>query len=152
MCLTQYYVRRCSQELVSGSGVVQTLQQVMGGQLHVLVPPLRCPVAAGDQSHPVNPAEVTDDEGIPGLGVVGRSFRQTQMPGRVLLPVMTIQVRVLVVGGRLDITPLAVKHVLASIDQGLGLDHSSFVDGVGRHDDLGCHMFGGGLGIGSMAC
>src|SRR6516162_3642168 len=41
---------------------VQPLQQVMGSQLDLLVPPLGRPVQAGDDAHPVDAPEVPVDE------------------------------------------------------------------------------------------
>src|ERR1700757_1772083 len=50
---------------------VQPLQQIVGGQLDLLVPPLGRPVQAGDDAHPVDAPEVAVDERVPGLGLVG---------------------------------------------------------------------------------
>jgi hypothetical protein len=44
---------------------VQTLQQVVGGELDVLVPPLGSPVLAGDDSHAVQTTEVAIDKRVP---------------------------------------------------------------------------------------
>src|SRR6185437_14101462 len=41
-----------------GQAVVQVLQQFVGGQLDLLVPPLGGPVHARDDAHPVDPAEI----------------------------------------------------------------------------------------------
>ena len=43
-------------------------EQVVGGQLDVLVPPLRSPIDAGDQARAVNPAEIAVHERVPRLG------------------------------------------------------------------------------------
>ena len=49
---------------------VEVLEQLVGGQFDVLVPPLRCAVDAGDQARAVDPAQIAVDERVPGLGVV----------------------------------------------------------------------------------
>ncbi len=49
---------------------VEVLQQIVGGQLDVLVPPFRSSVDAGDQAGAVNPAQVAVDERVSRLGVV----------------------------------------------------------------------------------
>ena len=51
------------------------LQQVVGGQLDLLVPPLRRAVHAGDQSAAMHAAEVAEDEGVAALGVLGGGLR-----------------------------------------------------------------------------
>ena len=66
----------------------------------VLVPPLRRPVDAGDQAGPVHPAEVAEDERVAGLGLVGRTLGQAEMPGGVLVPGMLLQEGVLRLGAR----------------------------------------------------
>src|SRR5262245_58412421 len=50
--------------------VVQVHQEVLGRELDLPVGPLGGPVVAGDQAHPVQPAEVAEDERISRLGLV----------------------------------------------------------------------------------
>jgi hypothetical protein len=64
----------------SGARLVKELQQVVCGQFDVLVPPLRSAVDAGDQAGAMNTAEVSVDDGVAGLGLVGRTLGQAQMP------------------------------------------------------------------------
>src|SRR6201996_7405985 len=66
--------------------LVQALQQVVGGQLDLLVPPLGRPVQAGDDAHPVDAPEIPVDKGVPGLGFVGGAVGKAEMPPGVLLP------------------------------------------------------------------
>jgi DNA-binding SARP family transcriptional activator len=68
-----------------GQGV-QALQQVVGGQLHVLVAPLGGPVDAGDQAGAVHAAEVAVDERVPRLGLLGRALGESQVPLGVVGP------------------------------------------------------------------
>jgi hypothetical protein len=59
---------------------VQTLQQVVGGELDLLVPPLGGPVLAGDDAHAVQPAQVAVDERVPGLGLILGTVGEPEMP------------------------------------------------------------------------
>jgi hypothetical protein len=65
---------------------VQTPQQVVGGELDVLVPPLAGPVLAGDDAHVVQTPEAAIDERVPGLGLISYASREPAMPSGVLLP------------------------------------------------------------------
>ncbi len=56
------------------------------------------------------------------------------MPGRVVVPAVGLEERVLVLGARLDVTPIAVEDVLAGVDERPGVGHRLGVDGVGGHD------------------
>jgi hypothetical protein len=53
-------------------------------ELNLLVPPFGGAVMAGDQSHPVQPPEITVDKPVARLRLVGRALGQAEMPGRVL--------------------------------------------------------------------
>src|SRR6476620_4925007 len=50
--------------------LVQVLEKPMGCELDLLVAPLRCTEMAGDDSRPMDAPEITEDEGIAGLGLV----------------------------------------------------------------------------------
>src|SRR4051794_40213829 len=117
----------------SGPGGVQQLQQVVGGQLDLLVPPLGRPVVAGDDAHPVHAAEVAVDERVAGLGLLGRALGEREVPRAVLGPGVPGQIGVLVVGGGLDPAPLAAQHVAAGRDQLSGMRDPGLVDEVLRH-------------------
>jgi hypothetical protein len=54
-------------------------------QLDLLVPPLRGPVVAGEQPHPVQTAEVAVDKRVARLRLFGRALGEAEMPGGVLL-------------------------------------------------------------------
>ena len=112
---------------------VQVLEQVMGGELDLLVPPLGGPVDAGDQGGPVHPAQVAVDKGVAGLGLIGRADGQAEMPGGVLRPGMSLQEGVLVVRAGLHLPPVAVQHVLPGIDQPPTVGHGLVVHLVLRH-------------------
>src|SRR3954468_18503590 len=105
--------RRRYRQAGSGPRGVQQLQQVVGGQLHLLVPPLRRAVVAGDDPHPVHPPEVAVDERVARLGLVVRAVGEGEVPGAVLVPRVARQVVVLVVGGRLNTAPLNAQDVPA---------------------------------------
>ena len=108
------------------------LEQLIGSQLDLLVLPLGSPIETGDQPHPVDSAEIPVDEAVSGLGLVGGTLGQTEVPRRVLLPVVGFEVCVLVLGARLDITPLAAHHVLTRIDELAAVVYSVLVDEVLR--------------------
>ena len=55
------------------------------------------------------------------------------MPLGVVLPRVRIEVRVLGVGARLHVAPVAVEHVLAGVDHPLRARHRPFVDLVRSH-------------------
>src|SRR4051794_41669393 len=55
------------------------------------------------------------------------------MPGRVLVPRVRVEERVLVGGPRLDRTPLAVEDVLAGVDELARALHAALVDRVAGH-------------------
>jgi two-component system, OmpR family, sensor kinase len=115
---------------------VQPLQELVGGELDLLVPPLGGPVHAGDDAHPVDAPEIPVDEGVPGLGLVGGPLGQAEVPAGVLFPGVPLQVGVLVARARLDVTPVAVEHVLTAVDEVLGLCHRVGVDGIRSHDSI----------------
>ena len=81
----------------------------------------------------MNPAEVAVDERVSGLGLLRGSLGQPEVPLGVLIPRMRGEVLVLLVGGRLDLPPVAVEHVLPGFDQLAGARHRAIVDGVGSH-------------------
>ena len=66
--------------------LVEVLQQVVRGELDLLVPPLRRPVHARDQTGPVDPAEIAVHECVARLGLVVRALGQAEVPLRVVLP------------------------------------------------------------------
>ena len=108
------------------------LQEVMCRQLDFLVPPLRCPINAGDQRRTVHPPQVTEDERIPRLGLISRTFGQAEMPGGVLLPGVPFQKCVLVVGAGLHLTPIAIENILPGVDQPAAVVNCGLVERVFR--------------------
>ncbi|HET9969983.1 MAG TPA: HAMP domain-containing sensor histidine kinase, partial [Streptosporangiaceae bacterium] len=75
---------------------VKPLEELVRGELDLLVPPLSRPVHAGDDAHPVDAPEVPVYEGVPGLGLVGGPLGQAEVPAGVLFPGVPLQVGVLV--------------------------------------------------------
>src|SRR5215218_905924 len=118
---------------LSAAALVEVLEEVVGGELDLLVAPFGGPVQAGDQAHAVQAAEVAVDEGVPGLSLVGGAVGEGQVPLGVLLPGMRLQVGVLVLGGGLDVVPDALEHVLAGVDELACPCHCLLVDRVGSH-------------------
>ena len=108
------------------------LQELMCGQLDFLMPPLRCPIDAGDQRRTVHPPQVTEDERIPRLGFISRTLGKAEMPGGVLLPGVPFQEGVLVVGAGLHLTPVAVENVLPGVDQPPAVFNCGLVERVFR--------------------
>ena len=118
---------------------VKPLEELVRGEFDLLVPPLGRPVHAGDDAHPVDAPEVPVHEGVPGLGLVGGSLGQAEVPAGVLFPGVPFQVGVLVARAGLDVPPVAVEHVLTAVDEVLGLRHRVGVDGIlGHHSILAC--------------
>jgi len=112
---------------------VEALKQVVRGELDLLVAPLGSAEVAGDDARSMDAPEVAEDEGVPRLGLVVGARGQTQMPACVRLPIVLREIRVLVVGARLDLAPVAVEHVLASVDEPPGMLHRALVDRVAGH-------------------
>src|ERR1044072_7228997 len=104
-----------SGRLQAGLGV-EIQQQMMCGDLAILVPPLGGPVHARDESRAVHPAQVTVDEGVARLGAVRSALGEPEMPLRVVLPGMRLQIGVLRVRVGLYVAPVAVEHVLTVVD------------------------------------
>ena len=119
---------------MSASRVVEVLQELVGGKLDLLVPPLGCPVLTSDQPHAMNAPEVAVDECVPGLGVVVRSLGESEMPLGILGPGVRFQEGVLVLGTRLYIAPHAVEHVLVRVDEAFRTRNGLPVQGVGGDD------------------
>src|SRR5215207_1840591 len=70
----------------SGGRSIQQLQQVVSCELDLLVPPLRCPVLTGDQPRAMQAAEVSVDERVPRLRLVGGALGKAEVPFGVLAP------------------------------------------------------------------
>jgi two-component system, OmpR family, sensor kinase len=115
---------------------VKPLQELVRGELDLLVPPFGRPVHAGDDAHPVDAPEVPVHEGVPGFRLVGGPLGQAEVPAGVLFPGVPLQVGVLVARAGLDIPPVAVEHVLTAVDEVLGLRHRVGVDGIRSHDSI----------------
>ena len=98
---------------------VEVLQELVRGELDLLVPPLRCPVVAGDQPHPMETTKVAVDECMARFGLLSRALGEAEMPARVLLPGVRLQERVLFTGAWLHVLPPRTEHVLAGVDQPL---------------------------------
>ena len=64
----------------SPARLVEVLQQPVRGEFHVLVPPLRGAVLARDQPAPVHAVEVAVHERVPRLGLVARTFGESEVP------------------------------------------------------------------------
>ena len=109
------------------------LQQVVGGQLDVLVPPLGGAVDARDQAGAVDPAEVAVHERVPRLGLVVGALGQAEVPRAVVVPRVPLEVGVLRLGVRLHLAPVAVQDVLPRLDQGAGVRDRGRVDVVAGH-------------------
>src|SRR5262245_23438409 len=103
---TASYPRRASSRLpgsAEAASVIEVLQQVVGGALDLLVVPLGGAVQARDDTHAVDAAEVTEHEGVASLGLVGRALGETEVPPRVLVPRVRLQVLVLIACTRLHV-------------------------------------------------
>jgi hypothetical protein len=123
-------------ETRSGAGLVEQLQQLVRGELDVLVPPLGCPVVAGDEPHPMQATEVAVDKRVPRFGLLRCTVGEAEMPLRVLVPAVRGEERVLGRGSGLNRAPVAPQDVLASLNQPLRASDAPFVDRVGRHTGI----------------
>src|SRR5687767_13940659 len=65
---------------------VEDLQQLVSGELDLLVAPLGGAVQAGDQPVAVDPAEVAEDEREPRLRLLTGALGEAEVPLAVLLP------------------------------------------------------------------
>ena len=81
----------------------------------------------------MDPAEVSVNKRVPGLGVVARTVGEPQMPPGVFVPRVRPQERVLIAGPGLDLAPIAVQYVLAGIDQLPRVRHGLRVHGIRSH-------------------
>jgi hypothetical protein len=113
--------------------LIQELEQVMSGQLHLLVPPFGCPVNAGDQPCPMEAAEVSIDERVSSLRLIGGAFGEPQVPFGIFVPGMRIQVGVLVGCTGLDLAPVAVENVLVSFDETTGAGDTGLIHAIRGH-------------------
>src|SRR5262249_20758108 len=79
---------------------------------------------------------VSVDERVPGLGLVGGTVGEAEVPPGVLLPRVPFEVGVLVARARLDLPPVAVEDILTAVNEALGLRHRVRVDGIRSHDSI----------------
>jgi hypothetical protein len=93
------------------------LEEPVSGKLDRLVPPLGGPVDTGDQRRSMNTLQVAVDERVAGFRPVCGAIRQPEVPVGVLLPGVRLEERVLVIGGRRDLAPVAVEDVLVGVDE-----------------------------------
>src|SRR5688572_9666755 len=88
--------RGLARSLDAAAHAVDQLEQLVCGELDLLVPPLRRAEVAGDDPRAVDAPEIAVDEGVPGLGLVVGAFGQPEMPFGVVLPGMLGEIGVLV--------------------------------------------------------
>src|SRR5919201_159960 len=69
----------CCRDARSRAGRVQALQQLVRGQLDLLVAPLGGTVVAGDETHAMHPSEIPVHEGVARLGLVRGSRGEAAM-------------------------------------------------------------------------
>jgi len=102
----------------------------VGGSLNLLVSPLGGSIEAGDQAASMKTAEITVDERVSRLGLVGGAIGHPEEPARIVLPRVLLQEGVLGRGLRLNVTPVAVQDVVLGLDEFPSLGHSASVHGV----------------------
>ena len=105
----------------------------MSCEFDLFVPPLGRSVMASDQAGAVEAAEITVDEGVSSFRLLRGPFRETEMPLTIFILGVRLQKCVLVAGVRLDVAPVAVEDVLATLDQALCPRDRPFVHGVVGH-------------------
>src|SRR5262249_22240096 len=89
----------------SRSPVVKVLQELVRGELDLLMPPLGGPVVACDDAHAMDATEIPVDKRVPGLGVVGGTVGEPEMPSGVFLPRVRLQEDVPFAGAGLNLAP-----------------------------------------------
>src|SRR5688572_22066356 len=109
----------------------------MRRQLDVLVAPLRRPEVTRDDPRAVNALKVAEDERVASLRLVLCAVCQAKVPAGVVGPWVSLQERVLVVGFRLVLAPVAIDDIPASIDQASGVCHGAPVHLVPGHGRSG---------------
>ncbi len=67
-------------------GAIQVLQELVGGQLDRLVPPLGGAVVAGDDAAAVDPSKVAHHECVSALRLVRGVIGQAEVPVGVVVP------------------------------------------------------------------
>src|ERR1700720_518606 len=105
----------------------------MGGELKLLMLPLRGSKLTRDQAHPMHTTEVTINEPVAGLSVVVRSVGQAEMPFPVLVPRMRLQEGVFVFGAGLTVSPVTVENVLMGVDEASGSCYRALVERIRSH-------------------
>src|SRR5262249_25907448 len=101
----------------SRSLVVQVLQELVRGELDLLMPPLGRPVVACDDAHAMDATEIPVDKRVPGLGVGGGTVGEPEMPSGVFLPPVRLPEGLPFAGVGLNLAPVAAKQVLALVDE-----------------------------------
>ena len=62
------------------------LQEVVGGEFHLFVSPLRRPVDTRDQTGSMDPSKVSVHEGVERLRFIVGTLSEAEMPFAVLVP------------------------------------------------------------------
>src|SRR5262249_50305970 len=123
----------------SRSLVVQVLQELVRGELDLLMPPLGGPGVACDDSPAMGrPGNPRDKRG-PGPGGVGGTVGEPEMPSGVFLPRVRLQEGVPFAGAGLNLAPVAAKHVLALVDELSRPGDGLRVHGVRGHYSIFSH-------------
>ena len=105
----------------------------MRGELDLLVTPLGRSVLAGDKAHAMDAAKVPVDISVPTLGLIARAIGKAEMPFRVLVPGVSFQERVFILGAWLSLAPVAVEDVLAGIDEAASVRDRALIDRIRSH-------------------
>ena len=121
---------------LSAARSVEELQQLVSGELDLLVAPLRGAVVAGDQAGAVQATEIAVDECVACLGPVRGALGEAEVPFGVIAPGVRLEERVFVRSFGLDVSPVAVQHVLPSADEPPRPRDRSFIHGVDRHEQI----------------
>src|SRR5260370_3485974 len=82
----------------------------------------------------MDPAKVPINERVAALGVVGRCLVEAEVPRGVFSPGVSFKERVLIIRLGLNFAPVAVEHVLASVDQTASICDCVLIDRVRRHE------------------
>src|SRR5689334_17968565 len=92
---------------------------------------------AGDEPGTMDAAEVTENERVLALRLVGGADLQPEVPRAVLVPGVRLEKRVLVSCSRLCFLPSATNHVAPGIDELARVGNSLVVDLVLGHVNSG---------------
>src|SRR5437870_3602030 len=81
----------------------------------------------------MDPAKVPVDERVPALGLVGRLVVEAEVPLGVFVPGVCFEESILVTRSGLSFAPVALEHILPSVNETASMCDCALIDGIRRH-------------------